>query len=107
MEGRQVKVLLIVALVLGMLARQSTAGFPGCYAKCFGQCIITTFSPIKCALQCMTCIINPSGLQPNSHDYCKLGCAMNACTNISTRENPGNSLSFPCALYQCLFPYIS
>ncbi|KAL6335426.1 hypothetical protein AAG906_029669 [Vitis piasezkii] len=70
-----------------MLARQSTAGFPSCYAKCFGECIITSFSPLKCGLKCMKCIVDPSSLEPNSYYYCKLGCAMNACTNISTKQD--------------------
>ena len=104
-DERQVKILSIVALVLGMLARQSTAGFPSCYAKCFGECIITRFSPLKCGFKCMKCIVDPSSSQPNSYYYCKLGCVMNACTNISTKQDLGNSLSL-CFVFVCFSSYL-
>ncbi|CBI36406.3 unnamed protein product, partial [Vitis vinifera] len=46
---------------------QSTAGFPSCYAKCFGECIITRFSPLKCdyhfGTQLQTHIKTPTSLK--------------------------------------------
>ncbi|PSS01535.1 Thionin-like protein [Actinidia chinensis var. chinensis] len=91
MDGGKVRALVVVVLVMGMLVGQSSAGFKGCYAKCFMFCMIKPpHSALHCGGKCLKhCIIPSSTAQPTGHDFCKLGCASTSCTNISTQAEPG------------------
>ncbi|XVF25026.1 hypothetical protein REPUB_Repub13aG0178500 [Reevesia pubescens] len=96
MEKRRVSTYLMVYLVLGILVGQSKAqGIDKliCYGICFVPCIIPDDSNLfACAVDCLKKCFFPSsstGDSMNDPQYlCKLGCAIEKCSNISTRENP-------------------
>ncbi|XVF25027.1 hypothetical protein REPUB_Repub13aG0178600 [Reevesia pubescens] len=92
MEGRRVA--LMACLVLGVLIGQSTATFGSCYFSCFVFCVITPqTTPFLCSLKCLKDCIIPSSTNWGSlndiQSFCKLGCATTLCSNISSKENPG------------------
>ncbi|XVE52121.1 hypothetical protein DITRI_Ditri02bG0096800 [Diplodiscus trichospermus] len=94
MERRGV---LMVCLVLGAIVGQSTASFQSCYMGCFVLCVIIPQNTVfSCSVKCLKdCIVpNPSSIglasvQDMTQYFCKLGCATSLCTNLSTKENPG------------------
>ncbi|KAK6267996.1 hypothetical protein QUC31_012156 [Theobroma cacao] len=94
MEKRGVSAVLMVCLVLGTLVGQSTAqGTILCYAACFIPCMADpTTTTFYCAAKCLKdCILPKStvgGIKDTQY-FCKLGCATALCTNISTKEDPG------------------
>ncbi|EOY26334.1 hypothetical protein QQP08_020329 [Theobroma cacao] len=93
MEGRGVGSVLMVYLVLGLLVGQSTASFQTCYMGCFIWCVITPNNTVfSCSVKCLKDCIIPSFSFPSGKDtqyFCKLGCATSLCTDLSSKENPG------------------
>ncbi|KAK6284583.1 hypothetical protein POUND7_003535 [Theobroma cacao] len=93
MEGRGVGSVMMVCLVLGLLVGQSTASFQKCYAGCFILCVVIPPNPVfSCAIKCLNECIIPSSTLESGKDtqyFCKLGCATSLCTDLSSKENPG------------------
>lgn len=111
MEGRKLRAVVMVVLVLGMLIGQSSASFKDCYVKCYVFCMVDPSQTLcSCTTHCLKdCIFPPSPLDVNhpTHnycDFCTLGCASSLCFNISTKQHPSNSLS-P-SLYTYVYIYI-
>ncbi|KAK6264033.1 hypothetical protein SCA6_019467 [Theobroma cacao] len=95
MEKRGVSAVLMVCLVLGILVGQSTAQGTNvlCYAACFIPCMAdpnttTFYCTIKCLKNCILPKSTVGGIKDTQY-FCKLGCATALCTNISTKEDPG------------------
>ncbi|KAJ9691117.1 hypothetical protein PVL29_013338 [Vitis rotundifolia] len=90
MKGGMVGRLVMVGLMIGLFVGQSTASFGSCYSNCFSLCLLHLDSPVTCSVKCLAkCIKTPSPLHPDSLHFCKLGCALKLCSNISTKQNPG------------------
>ncbi|KAL5822975.1 hypothetical protein ACOSQ3_020942 [Xanthoceras sorbifolium] len=105
MEKRGVQSLLMVFMILGLLVGQSAASLQTCYPICLVPCMIIEKNLLKCAGMCLKkCIFKPSSMdsQKENHYFCKLGCATTVCTNISTKEDPGNSHTHSIYLFSLL-----
>ncbi|KAI3926432.1 hypothetical protein MKX01_032620 [Papaver californicum] len=83
MEGKNLKMIsLMVIVLLGMLAGKSSA-FGECYAQCLIDCA-TDGKGFLCPFICLKkCII---GATPNY--YCNFGCAVSNCIKKSTPQVP-------------------
>ncbi|XP_022721105.1 thionin-like protein 2 [Durio zibethinus] len=95
MEGIK-GVLMMVCLASGILVGQSTASFQSCYMGCFVLCVITTENTVfSCSVKCLKDCIIPSSTdlaslnKDDTQYFCKLGCAVSLCANLSSKENPG------------------
>ncbi|KAJ7962958.1 thionin-like protein 2 [Quillaja saponaria] len=112
MEGKTVRSVLILTLFLGMLVGQSAADFKECYPVCLFTCAISGtkwyICPLKCTTDCLTqeaSVLDTSQID-NAH-FCKLGCAVSKCSQLSTENNPAvnkvdacvNSCSRTCLKY--------
>ncbi|KAL5756212.1 hypothetical protein ACOSQ2_020958 [Xanthoceras sorbifolium] len=110
MEKRGVQSLLMVFMILGLLVGQSAASLQTCYPICLVPCMIIEKNLLKCAGMCLKkCIFKPSSLdsQKENHYFCKLGCATTLCTNISTKEDLGNSHAHSIYLFSLLIIILS
>ncbi|XP_030464622.1 thionin-like protein 2 [Syzygium oleosum] len=87
----EVKSAFVVCLVLGLFLGQSRANFEDCYKGCFILCAITPGQTLfSCSFKCLKdCISPPSNNLRVTHYFCKLGCASSLCTNLSSKDNPG------------------
>ncbi|KAF8027530.1 hypothetical protein BT93_E0435 [Corymbia citriodora subsp. variegata] len=85
------KTLFMVCLVLGLFLGQSGANFEDCYKVCFLLCAITPGHTLfSCSVECLKdCITPPSDSLRDTRYFCKLGCASTLCTNLSSKDNPG------------------
>ncbi|XVF86574.1 hypothetical protein PTKIN_Ptkin18bG0052900 [Pterospermum kingtungense] len=91
MEGRG---LLIVCLVLGVVVGQSAASFQSCYMGCFVLCVLIPQNTVfACSVKCLKDCIIPSftdlSTLKDTQYFCKLGCATSLCTDLSSKDNPG------------------
>lgn len=89
-----VRAMLLVCLVMGVLVGQSTASFQSCYVGCFVLCvIIPTNTVFSCSVNCLKNCIIPTSTELSSlkkpQCFCKLGCAISLCANLSSKYNPG------------------
>ncbi|KAI3850128.1 hypothetical protein MKW92_036047 [Papaver armeniacum] len=85
MEGKILKMIsLMVILLLGLFVGKSSA-----FGECYGQCVIDCFAhgsgakSLKCPFVCLKkCTID---VTPN--DYCNFGCAVSNCIKKSTPQD--------------------
>ncbi|EEF34194.1 thionin-like protein 2 [Ricinus communis] len=97
MEERRAKAFMVVLLVFSLLVGQSYAAFSECYKECFLICLIISGGCLdSCAFKCLKDCILPLPATSSSlddkqqiHDFCKLGCASSLCTNLSSKNDPG------------------
>ncbi|KAJ0074825.1 hypothetical protein Patl1_34156 [Pistacia atlantica] len=90
MDTIQVKSLLILCLVLGVLAGQSVANFTKCYHFCLIGCMFSIITgPTDCAGSCKKECLRESGGGAflNSNDFCNVGCVSSMCSSLMTKEN--------------------
>ncbi|XP_030464623.1 thionin-like protein 2 [Syzygium oleosum] len=87
----KVKSVFVVCLVLGLFLGQSRAKFQDCYKNCLIVCAITPGKSLPlCALKCLKdCIIPFSDSLRDPQYFCQLGCASYLCTNLSSKDDPG------------------
>ncbi|KAI3437255.1 uncharacterized protein J3R85_005708 [Psidium guajava] len=87
----KVKSAAVVCLVLGLFLGLSRASFEDCYMSCFILCAITPGNSLfSCSVKCLQdCIVPPSDSPRDTQYFCKLGCASSLCTNLSSKDNPG------------------
>ena len=97
---------------MGVAGKYSTASLKKCYRNCFSLCIVTPdSSAILCPMKCFRhCTVSSFPIDFTHRDnvyFCKLGCAMSLCTNISTILFPSIilSLSLSLSLWQITFSY--
>nr|GMC71179.1 thionin-like protein 2 [Ipomoea batatas] len=97
-----VRRLMVVVLVgMGMLIGESNASFKDCYAKCFIFCMIEPSQTLcSCTTNCLKqCIFNSDANNStkaeesqddelNTHNFCKLGCALSMCSSLSSKHQP-------------------
>ncbi|KAK4590569.1 hypothetical protein RGQ29_020934 [Quercus rubra] len=72
-----------------LMSLYPTASLKKCYRNCFSLCIVTPdSSAILCPMKCFRhCTVSSFPIDFTHRDnvyFCKLGCAMSLCTNIST-----------------------
>ena len=106
MEKRGVSLVLIVCLAMGSLVEQTSAqagiaigvGVAAiCYGACFIPCMLRPETTAgSCAIDCLkSCLpksaVGGGGLKDTQY-FCNLGCSTALCSNLSTKENPGNFL---------------
>ncbi|KAF8364852.1 hypothetical protein HHK36_033167 [Tetracentron sinense] len=85
MEGRSLRAIVLMVVVLGMLEGHCTSAFFfKCYGKCFSDCMRITHSPV-CAVTCLKQCLTSSSTS-NTNNFCKLGCALSSCSTISTAQ---------------------
>ncbi|KAL4626256.1 hypothetical protein ACB092_05G083000 [Castanea dentata] len=89
MEKKLMSLVVLLCLVMGVAGQYSTASLKKCYRKCFSLCIVTPDSsailcPMKCLRHCTVSSFPIDFIHRESVYFCKLGCAMSLCTNIST-----------------------
>ncbi|KAJ9190124.1 hypothetical protein P3X46_001354 [Hevea brasiliensis] len=103
MEERRARFLMVVFVVLGMAVGQCTAAsFSDCYKGCFLLCVITPGNSLcSCGSKCLKDCIFPSSItslsgKEQTHYFCKFGCASSLCTNLSTKQDPGEKKVASC-----------
>ncbi|KAL3721034.1 hypothetical protein ACJRO7_005797 [Eucalyptus globulus] len=87
----KMKSVLIICLVLGLFLGKASANFKSCYRWCYIPCILL---PRRTSFYCSVNCVNKC-LPPSSHSlndtlsFCELGCAYSLCTNLSSKDDPG------------------
>ncbi|KAJ0007165.1 hypothetical protein Pint_29870 [Pistacia integerrima] len=90
MEKTQVKSLLILCLVLGVLAGQSVANFTKCYHFCLIGCIFSIITgPSDSAKSCKKeCLLESGGgAFLNNTAFCDVGFVSSICYSLTSKEN--------------------
>ncbi|KAG6665305.1 hypothetical protein I3843_02G129900 [Carya illinoinensis] len=88
--------IVVVCLMLGMVVKDSTAYDKQKYESCFSLCCLDSFQPafscsLKCLKKAMKPIVNENELGNHAkerYNACRLRCAEQQCSKISTRGNP-------------------
>lgn len=107
MESMKLRALVMALMFMGIFVGQSGAAFTDCYTRCFIFCMIDPSETVcKCTTKCLKqCIFNSDSdsgsvstnnkIDSSNHKFCKLGCALSACSTLSKKHQPSKYFLIP------------
>ncbi|KAH0687581.1 hypothetical protein MTR67_015679 [Solanum verrucosum] len=111
MESMKLRALVMALMFLGIFVGQSSAAFTDCYTRCFIFCMIDPSETVcKCTTKCLKqCIFNSDSdsgsvstnnvhnkIDSSNLKFCKLGCALSACSTLSKKHQPNGEKMDDC-----------